>query len=103
VDRCAPLFFEKGIAEHLLPRGRVSEALGVGASLHSRSNRKIGGTDPGRPTAICRTTLAAERLFALAGSQILEFDRMINAWHRWSETSKRLDEIPGASWLAKLR
>ena len=27
--------------------------------------------------------------------QILEFDRMINAWHRSSETSKRLDEIPG--------
>ena len=27
--------------------------------------------------------------------QILEFDRIINAWHRSSETSKRLDEIPG--------
>src|SRR5215475_15891924 len=27
--------------------------------------------------------------------QILELDRMINAWHRSSETSKRLDEIPG--------
>jgi transposase len=27
--------------------------------------------------------------------QILEFDRMIMAWHRSSETSKRLDEIPG--------
>ena len=27
--------------------------------------------------------------------QILEFDRMIIAWHRSSETSKRLDEIPG--------
>src|SRR5215475_6734219 len=27
--------------------------------------------------------------------QILEFDRMINAWHRSSETSRRLDEIPG--------
>jgi transposase len=27
--------------------------------------------------------------------QILEFDRMINAWHRSNETSKRLDEIPG--------
>jgi hypothetical protein len=24
--------------------------------------------------------------------QILEFDRMINAWHRSSETSKRLDK-----------
>jgi len=27
--------------------------------------------------------------------QILEFDRMIMAWHRSNETSKRLDEIPG--------
>ena len=28
-------------------------------------------------------------------AQILEFDRCIRAWHRSSETSKRLDEIPG--------
>jgi transposase len=28
-------------------------------------------------------------------AQILEFDCMINAWHRSNETSKRLDEIPG--------
>ncbi len=28
-------------------------------------------------------------------AQILEFDRMIMAWHRSNETSKRLDEIPG--------
>ena len=28
-------------------------------------------------------------------NQILEFDRMIMAWHRSNETSKRLDEIPG--------
>jgi transposase len=27
--------------------------------------------------------------------QILEFDRMIRAWHRSSEVSRRLDEIPG--------
>ncbi len=27
--------------------------------------------------------------------QILEFDRMIRVWHRSSETSMRLDEIPG--------
>jgi transposase len=27
--------------------------------------------------------------------QILEFDRMIMAWHRSNETSKRLDDIPG--------
>ena len=28
-------------------------------------------------------------------TQILEFDRLIMAWHRSNETSKRLDEIPG--------
>src|SRR6266566_5019163 len=28
-------------------------------------------------------------------AQILEFDRMITAWHRSNETSKRLDAIPG--------
>src|SRR4029077_11053311 len=27
--------------------------------------------------------------------QILEFDRMIRAWHRSSETSRRLDDCPG--------
>jgi transposase len=27
--------------------------------------------------------------------QILDFDRMIRAWHRSNETSQRLDEIPG--------
>ena len=28
-------------------------------------------------------------------AQILEFDRMISAWHRSNETSRRLDEAPG--------
>jgi transposase len=28
-------------------------------------------------------------------AQILKFDRMISVWHRSSETSRRLDEIPG--------
>lgn len=28
-------------------------------------------------------------------AQVLEFDRMIRAWHRTNETSKRLDECPG--------
>src|SRR6266480_1543273 len=28
-------------------------------------------------------------------TQILDFDRLIMAWHRSNETSKRLDEIPG--------
>jgi transposase len=28
-------------------------------------------------------------------AQILEFDRMITAWHRSNEASRRLDDIPG--------
>ena len=41
----------------------------------------------------CLTALGAQlRTFK---AQILEFDRMIMAWHRSSETSKRLDDIPG--------
>jgi len=41
----------------------------------------------------CLAALGAQlRLLKL---RILGFDRMINAWHRSSETSRRLDEIPG--------
>src|SRR5215471_20226949 len=41
----------------------------------------------------CLAALGAQlRLLKL---RILESDRMINAWHRSSETSKRLGEIPG--------
>ena len=32
-------------------------------------------------------------------NQILEFDRMIRAWHRSSEMSRRLDDIPGVGPL----
>ena len=42
---------------------------------------------------VCLKALGAQlRRFK---EQILEFDRMIMAWHRSNETSKRLDEIPG--------
>jgi transposase len=41
----------------------------------------------------CLAALGAQlRVFNVG---ILEFDRMINAWHRSSETSRRLEEIPG--------
>ena len=41
----------------------------------------------------CLASLGAQ--LRVLKAQILEFDRMINAWHRSNETSKRLDEIPG--------
>jgi transposase len=49
-----------------------------------------------RVPPIARACLAAlgAQLRALK-AQILEFDRMIIAWHRSNETSKRLDDIPG--------
>jgi transposase len=41
----------------------------------------------------CVAALGAQ--LQMQKAQILEFDRMIRAWHRSSEASKRLDEIPG--------
>jgi transposase len=41
----------------------------------------------------CLAALGAQ--LRLLKAQILELDRWIMAWHRSSETSKRLDEIPG--------
>ena len=42
---------------------------------------------------VCVTALGAQ--LRMLKAQILEFDRMINAWHRSSEASRRLDDIPG--------
>ena len=49
-----------------------------------------------RVPEVARTCLAAlgAQLRRLK-EQILEFDRMIMAWHRSNEASRRLDEIPG--------
>ena len=41
----------------------------------------------------CVTVLGAQ--LQTLKVQILEFDRMIRAWHRSSEASRRLDDIPG--------
>src|SRR5258705_6551388 len=54
--------------------------------------------DPGdkRVPEVARACLAAlgTQLLRLK-QQILEFDRMIMAWHRSNQTSKRLHYIPG--------
>jgi transposase len=42
---------------------------------------------------LCVAALGAE--LRMLKAQILEFDRMIRAWHRSSEASMRLDAIPG--------
>ena len=41
----------------------------------------------------CLTALGAQ--LRMLKTQILSFDRMITAWHRSNETSKRLDALPG--------
>jgi hypothetical protein len=55
---------------------------------------------------VARTCVAARgALLRTLKAQILEFDRLIMAWHRSNETSKRLDDPPGvgpAPWLAAL-
>lgn len=45
------------------------------------------------PARACLLALGAQ--LRRIKEQILEFDRMITAWHRGCETSRRLDEIPG--------
>src|SRR6202171_3215938 len=56
----------------------------------------VADTADNRVPDIARACLAAlgAQLRKLK-EQILEFDRMITAWHRSNETSKRLDDIPG--------
>ena len=66
-------------------RNGVEELLGVVADPSDK-----------RVPEIARACLAALGVqLRVLKAQILEFDRMINAWHRSNETSKRLDEIPG--------
>ena len=69
------------------PVGRhgVEQLLGVAADANDK-----------RLPDVARACVAAlgDQLRMLK-AQILEFDRMIRAWHRSSETSRRLDDIPG--------
>jgi transposase len=69
------------------PVGRlgVEELLGIVADPKDRRVPEIARA--------CLAALGAQ--LRILKKQILEFDRMINAWHRSNETSKRLDEIPG--------
>src|SRR5262249_1897721 len=66
-------------------RNGVEQLLNVVANPNDKRVPEIAGA--------CLLVLGAQ-LQRLKG-QILEFDRMIRAWHRSSETSRRLDECPG--------
>jgi transposase len=69
------------------PVGRkgVAELLGVVADPSEKRVPEVARA--------CLAALGAQ--LRVLKAQILEFDRMINAWHRSSETSKRLGDIPG--------
>jgi transposase len=66
-------------------RNGVEELLGVIADPSDKRVPEVARA--------CLAALGAQ--LRVLKAQILEFDRMINAWHRSDETSKRLDEIPG--------
>jgi transposase len=66
-------------------RNGVEELLGVAADSNDDRLPELARA--------CVVALGAQ--LQTLKAQILEFDRMITAWHRSSEVSKRLDDIPG--------
>jgi transposase len=66
-------------------RNGVEELLGVVADPGDKRVPEVA--------RVCLAALGAQ--LRMLKAQILEFDRMINAWHRSNDTSKRLDGIPG--------
>jgi transposase len=69
------------------PVGRqgVEQLLGIAADA----------SDKGLPDIARACVAALGAQLRMLKAQILEFDRMIMAWHRSSEASRRLDDIPG--------
>ena len=66
-------------------RNGVEQLLGIVVDANDKRLPEIART--------CVAALGAQ--LRMLRAQILEFDRMIGAWHRSSEVSRRLDEIPG--------
>jgi hypothetical protein len=81
------------IRAHLAEFGIVAP---VGRKGVTELLRVVADPNDKRVPQIARACLAAlgTQLLALK-EQILEFDRMILAWHRSNQTSKRLHYIPG--------
>ena len=69
------------------PVGRhgVAQLLGIAADANDKRLPEVARA--------CVSALGAQ--LRMLKAQILEFDRMINAWHRSNEASRRLDDIPG--------
>jgi transposase len=66
-------------------RNGVEQLLGVVADLNDERLPEVARA--------CVAALGAQ--LRVLKVQILEFDRMIRAWHRSSEASQRLDQVPG--------
>ena len=66
-------------------RNGVDQLLGIAADANDRRLPEVARA--------CVIALGAQ--LRMLKAQILEFDRMIMAWHRSSEASRRLDDIPG--------
>jgi transposase len=66
-------------------RNGVEHLLGVVADYGDKRLPDVART--------CVAALGAQ--LQMLKAQILEFDRLIMAWHRSNETSKRLDDLPG--------
>ena len=75
---------EFGIVAPVGRRG-VEQLLGVVADPNDKRLSEVARA--------CIAALGAQ--LKMLKERILEFDRLIMAWHRSSETSKRLDDIPG--------
>ena len=75
---------ELGIVAPIGRKG-VEELLDVVADLSDKRVPEVA--------RLCLAALGAQ--LRRLKEQILEFDRMIMAWHRSNETSRRLDAIPG--------
>jgi transposase len=69
------------------PVGRhgVEQLLGIAADVNDKRLPEVARA--------CVMALGAQ--LRMLKEQILQFDRMITAWHRSSEASRRLDDIPG--------
>jgi transposase len=66
-------------------RNGVEQLLGVAADASDKRLPEVA--------RVCVAALGAR--LRMLKAQILQFDRMITAWHRSSEASRRLDDIPG--------
>jgi transposase len=66
-------------------RNGVAQLLGIAADANDKRLPEVARASV--------TALGAQ--LRMLKAQILEFDRMINAWHRSNEASRRLDDIPG--------